>query len=186
MYSSNSSQCQKSNIVTLWYLLLIKMKNMHLVVLCIYPDIEHWNCVLRKLEIFWTMCILPEILGWWYTQRCQCQLNYQMWTPSVSVKWIEMESILCSNEECHYKGFHPSCLSLTSVKMPKRRYCCHRCRLPQFKKRRYYKGIICCIKSSSYEVWQHLYLQVKPFPTDKIVECYGEGCNNGKFFTCLV
>ena len=47
-----------------------KMKNIHLVVQRIYPDIEHWNRVLPKLELFWTICILPEILGRWYTRRC--------------------------------------------------------------------------------------------------------------------
>ena len=47
-----------------------KMKKIHLVVQRIYPNIEHWNHVLPKLEIFWTICILPEILGRWYTRRC--------------------------------------------------------------------------------------------------------------------
>ena len=40
-----------------------KMKNVHLVVLRIYPDVEHWDRVLHKLETFWTICNLPEILG---------------------------------------------------------------------------------------------------------------------------
>ena len=71
------------------------------------------------------------------------------------------ESILCSNEECGYKGLHPSCLSLTSVKMPKTLDCPHCCRLPQFKKR----GGTRKVSHATYQIKQlrsvHLYLQVK-------------------------
>ena len=45
-------------------------KSMNLTVLRIYPDVRHWNSVLPKLETFWRTCILPEILGRWYTRRC--------------------------------------------------------------------------------------------------------------------
>ena len=45
-------------------------KSMNLIVLHIYPDVQHWNSVLPKLETFWRICILPEILGRWYTRRC--------------------------------------------------------------------------------------------------------------------
>jgi len=44
-----------------------KAKNSHLFVQRIYPDVQQWNFVLPKLETFWRICILPEILGWWYT-----------------------------------------------------------------------------------------------------------------------
>ena len=63
-----------------------KMKNIHLVVQRIYPDIEHWNRVLPKLEIFWTICILPEILGRWYTRRCTVPVKLPDRMPSVSVE----------------------------------------------------------------------------------------------------
>ena len=78
-----------------------KMKNIHLVVQCIYPDIEHWNRVLPKLEIFWTICILPEILGRWYTRRCTVPVKLP---DKDAICFCRMkrdeESILCSNEEC--------------------------------------------------------------------------------------
>ena len=35
----------------------------------IYPDNEHWNNVVSKLSQFWKYCILPEILGRWYTRK---------------------------------------------------------------------------------------------------------------------
>ena len=77
-----------------------KMKNIHLVVQFIYPDIEHWNRVLPKLEIFWTICILRAILGQWYTRRCTVpvKLPDKDATCFCRMKRDE-ESILCSNEE---------------------------------------------------------------------------------------
>ena len=34
----------------------------------ILPDICHWDSVIPKLNHFWRYCVLPEILGRWYTQ----------------------------------------------------------------------------------------------------------------------
>ena len=33
------------------------------------PNEEHWNSVLPKLTKFWRACILPEVLGKWYTRK---------------------------------------------------------------------------------------------------------------------
>ncbi|PFX31973.1 hypothetical protein AWC38_SpisGene3233 [Stylophora pistillata] len=33
------------------------------------PDIEHWETQIPKLETFWRICVLPEILGRWYTRN---------------------------------------------------------------------------------------------------------------------
>lgn len=78
-----------------------KMKNIHVVVQFIYSDIEHWNRVLPKLEIFWTICILPAILGQWYTRRCTVPVKLP---DKDAIYFCQMkkdeESILCSNEEC--------------------------------------------------------------------------------------
>ena len=32
------------------------------------PDIEHWKAVLPKVTKFWKTCVLPEVLGRWYTR----------------------------------------------------------------------------------------------------------------------
>jgi len=40
-----------------------KAKNSDLFVQHTYPDVQQWNFVLPKLETFWRICILPEILG---------------------------------------------------------------------------------------------------------------------------
>ena len=40
-----------------------------LVVERVYPSNEYWKSVLPRLTHFWRCCILPEILGRWYTQK---------------------------------------------------------------------------------------------------------------------
>ena len=35
----------------------------------IYPDKQHETNVIPKLSHFWRYCILPEILGRWYTRK---------------------------------------------------------------------------------------------------------------------
>ena len=54
----------------------------------ILPYICHWKSVVPKLNHFWRYCVLPEILGRWYTQKrnvpqpscglssvCFCRMN---------------------------------------------------------------------------------------------------------------
>lgn len=41
--------------------------NTSIVIERIFPDNTHWDSVLPKLTVFWRSCILPEILGRWYT-----------------------------------------------------------------------------------------------------------------------
>ena len=36
----------------------------------IYPDPQHCKTVMVKLEFFWRICILPELLRRWYTRKC--------------------------------------------------------------------------------------------------------------------
>ena len=35
----------------------------------IFPNQSHWTACLPKLSLFWRICILPEILGRWYTRK---------------------------------------------------------------------------------------------------------------------
>lgn len=75
--------------------------NGHLFTERILPDTQHWDRVVPKLELFWRPCILPEILGRWYTRRltapvkmpedggiCFCHAQ-----PNKNI-------ITCSNSEC--------------------------------------------------------------------------------------
>ena len=152
---------------------------------------KHWNFVLPKQEIFWRICILPKILGRWYTRRCTVPPRL----PSRDAICFcrterDEDSILCSNSDCPYQRFHPSCLSLFSVTIPKTWYCPHCCRLPQFKRKRNTR------KSPQHTlVSDHTAMKcdsicickAKPTPTDKLVQCHGESCRNGKYFhpACL-
>jgi len=43
----------------------------------IYPDHGHMNSVLPKLTTFWRACILPEILGRWYSRKCNVSEEMQ-------------------------------------------------------------------------------------------------------------
>lgn len=100
----------------------------------ILPDKPHWDSVVPKLENFWRVCILPEILGRWSTRRCdalpvvktssKCKVCYCR-----SVK--DEGTVKCCNANCPVKEFHLSCLGIESV--PKTWYCPN-CRvLPKFK-----------------------------------------------------
>ena len=161
-------------------------KNIHLFVQRIYPDVQHWNFVLPKLETFWRICILPEILGRWYTRRCTVPPTL----PSKDAICLcrtdrDEDSILCSNKDCPYQRFHPSCLSLTSVALPKAWYCPHCCRLPQFKRKRNTRRSPGCTVVSGHAAMKCdsiCICKAKPTPTDKLVECHGESCKDGKYF----
>ena len=49
--------------------------NIVMVIERIVPDYAHWQTVLPKLTTFWRHCILPEILGRWYTRKCHLSLT---------------------------------------------------------------------------------------------------------------
>ena len=100
------------------------------------------------------------------------------------------ETISCSNKNCPYKRFHPSCLSLTAMRKPKTWYCPHCSRLPQFKRR---GGTRTSAKPPTASIQAAMKLdsicicKTKPSTTEKVVECHGDNCENGKFFhlSCL-
>ncbi|PFX15596.1 hypothetical protein AWC38_SpisGene20183 [Stylophora pistillata] len=49
--------------------------NAHLVMERILPDVQHWDRVLPKLKAFWRICVLPDVLGRWYTRWCMVEVN---------------------------------------------------------------------------------------------------------------
>ena len=53
-------------------------KNVHLVIERIYADLEHSKRVLPKLQEFWKICILQEILGRWFQGGVMCLQVFQM------------------------------------------------------------------------------------------------------------
>ncbi|XP_078382523.1 uncharacterized protein LOC144665209 [Oculina patagonica] len=168
-----------------------KAKNIHLFVQRKYPDEQHWKFVVPKLETFWRICILPEIFARWYTRRCTVPPTL----PSKDAICFcrtekDEDSISCCNKDCPYQRFHPSCLSLTSVAMPKTWYCPHCCRLPQFKRKKSSRKSVQPTVVSDHAAMKCdsiCICKAKPTPTDKLVECHGESCQNGKYFhlACL-
>ena len=110
-------------------------QNAHLVIERIYPDPEHSTKVLPKLEAFWRICILPEILGRWFTRRCEVPTGVPNDNAICFCRSTNNDHVVpCSNAECPYKQFHITCLSLNEVPTLKTWYCPHCSRLPQFKK----------------------------------------------------
>ena len=102
----------------------------------------------------------------------------------------DKDSILCGNNDCPYQRFHSSCLSLTSMTMPRSWYCPHSCRLPQFKRKRNTRKSPQPTVVSDHAVMKCdsiCICKAKPTPADKLVQCHGESCKNGKNFhlACL-
>lgn len=162
--------------------------NAHLLIERILPDTQHWNRVLPKLEAFWRICILPEILGRWYTRRPTLPVTMPKDGGICFCRAVPDKSIItCSNTDCPYKDFHASCLALDSVTMPKTWYCPNCSRLPQFKRG---KGMSQAKRKAQQSVVNQGALLCdsicvcasKATLNDKLLECHNDKCTNGKFF----
>ncbi|XP_068743620.1 uncharacterized protein [Montipora capricornis] len=99
----------------------------------ILPDEQHWNSVLPKLTKFWRTCILPEVLGKWYTRKhfmAQVQTDKQPEPGGICYcrKNTTEKGVLCCNSKCPIVSFHLSCLKIDSI--PKTWYCPHCRNLP--------------------------------------------------------
>ena len=55
----------------------------------IYPDHGHWKIVLPKLTTFWRTCVLPEILGRWYSR---CDISDEMPQAGAGICFCRMPS----------------------------------------------------------------------------------------------
>jgi len=75
----------------------------------VYPDAEFWQKCLEKASAFFSVCILPELIGKFYsrpslavaealTDHCYCQQT------------MEKALIQCCNNSCAIKIFHKECL----------------------------------------------------------------------------
>ena len=101
------------------------MKEAKLVVQRICPDIEHWKAVLTKVTNFWKTCVLPEVLGRWYTRK------HSVWFCRTAT---EEDTVICCNPECPIGNFHLSCFQIVSVL---KTWYCPNCRtLPKFRQKR--------------------------------------------------
>lgn len=49
--------------------------NVYLIIDRIYFNLIYFDVVIKKLEVFWRICILFEILGRWFIRRCDVFLS---------------------------------------------------------------------------------------------------------------
>ena len=153
----------------------------HLVIERIYPDLEHSNTVLPKLEEFWRICILPEILGKWFIGRCDMHASVCNDNGICFCRGPISEPVVsCSNVECPYEKFQIACLSLSKLPTLKSWYCPHCCRLSQFKKsRRSTKDKQPAALNQAAMFCSSICIcNTKATPSDRLVES-GTACENG-------
>lgn len=76
----------------------------------ILPEEQHWNFVLPKLTKFWRTCILPEVLGKWYTRKhfmAQVQTDKQPEAGGICYcrKNTDEKGVLRCNPRCPIVSF---------------------------------------------------------------------------------
>lgn len=134
----------------------------------IYLSEDHRSKVLPKLQKFWEICILPEVLARWYTQRVHLIDTVQQ-TSAVCYcrKGLDEDTVKCCNPNCPIQQFHLSCLDIDHI--PKTWYCPN-CRvLPQLK-----RG---SKKKASSNITEALKISSKG-KEDKLVKCANVNCTN--------
>ena len=149
----------------------------------IQPDIEHWNFVVPKLTQFWRYCILPEILGRWYTQKKDVVQPRNSDDTCFCRSKSESPTVLCSNEACPIKVFHTACLKITQA--PSKWLCplCHTASGNTKSKPRPNSAAL----QKALQLQSVCLCKKKPLETDKLLECHSDCCESGTFFhlTCL-
>ena len=150
----------------------------------------HSDAVIKKLEALWRICILPEILGRWFTRRCDAPLSIASASGICFCRGQPSGHVVsCSNVDCPYANFHTACLSLSEVPMLKTWYCPHCIRLAQFKQRRSSKKSkqSPAVNKAAMLCSSICVCNTKATATDRLLECHGISCGNGNFFhlSCL-
>ena len=99
----------------------------------ILPDFTHWEAQVKKLSLFWRICVLPEILGRWYTRKRDLEIDCSTLNnddDGYCRSKTDEKTVVCSNKDCPISTFHPSCLCIT--KIPKTWYCPNYRKFPEF------------------------------------------------------
>ena len=155
----------------------------------IYKDISHWESVLPKLTKVWRSCILPEILGRWYTRKHEIAAP----VPAGDIKPVcycrkpkpEESTVPCQNPKCPFIEFHLSCLGISDP-LPKVWYCPSCQLLPECKKaKRVTKIKPDYQKNPDFDEAMKLQsicvCKAKPVVGEKLLKCHSQ-CQSGKFF----
>jgi len=108
----------------------------------IFPDALFWSECLQKANVFFKKCILPELIGKFYSRPAIANLKQDtdIWCNCRGAEEEQREMIKCDNDTCLLQWFHFDCLHMT--KEPKGRWYCPECRkLDITKKRNKKKGV---------------------------------------------
>jgi len=83
-------------------------------------------------EKFWKLCVLPELLGKWFTHHKLPNCNVE--TEDDSGRWCFCKEdrgggmIGCDGKSCEIKWFHLTCLGMTESSIPKGKWFCPTCK----------------------------------------------------------
>ena len=156
-------------------------ENIESVCQTVTPNQDHWDTVLPKLTNFWRFCVLPEILGRWYTQKRDIALKL---FDAGAVSFCRNETgeavVHCSNTACPISSFHLSCLKLTEVPKKWMSPLCHKGSPPR-KPQRSARSDDTTKKAVDIDKAIFVCNQ-KATQSDKLIECHNNPCINGKFF----
>ena len=127
----------------------------------IYKDETFWDECLAKAKQFFMTCLLPELLGKWYTRptvpqrdNSQCERAEQSSNSDQSNNMDQLQQIQqnqgtfcychgpdtgtmigCDNKDCSIQWFHIKCLRIKESCIPKGKWYCPDCqKLPKFGK----------------------------------------------------
>ena len=155
-------------------------ENIEFVCQRVTPNQHHWDTVFPKLTNFWRFCVLPEILGHWYTQKRDITLT-KFDNGALYFAGIKLERLVhCSNTACPISSCHLSCLKLTGV--PKNWMCslCRNGSPPQKPKR---PSMSDDTTKEAFKLDTAICIcNQKATTSDKLIECHNNPCANGTFF----
>ena len=122
----------------------------------ISKDIDLWNDCVIKAQTFFKTCILPELLGKWYTRPSRAVQRDPQGSSVATAETSDSDSnghqlvdnkycycggpeegtmIACENEDCAIEWFHTDCLMIDTI--PRGKWYCPDCRkLPKFNRKR--------------------------------------------------
>ena len=116
----------------------------------IFKDVQFWNGCVIKAQTFFKTCLLPELLGKWYTRPCSDIIDTDPPGPSGVAENSDLQleqkycycggpdigrMIACENQDCIIEWFHTDCLMIDTI--PRGKWYCPDCRkLPKFKRKR--------------------------------------------------
>ena len=102
----------------------------------IFPDALFCSECLQKANVFFKKCILPELIGKFYSRPATADLKQHtdIWCYCRGAEEEQQTVMKCDNDTCLLQWFHFDCLHMT--KKPKGRWYCPECRKLDITKKR--------------------------------------------------